>query len=408
MVVIAAAVGGYILAHENLKLPGLGAGPGPQLLHAEGRVPDRPGGHARARARRSRSPAPRSAKSRASTCTTGSPTVTMKVTPKYARFYHNATLLLRPKTQLQDITVEVNPGTPSAGKLHERRNDPALADRAEHQLRRIPRRRSTPKRAPTCRSCWRAPAKGFEQQRQGAVGDAQALRPDRPLRAGDRRSELQIRHANIARSIHNFRLLMRSARRQGHPARRSSSTPPTPCSRTFAKEDANLQSTLHLLPGALAQDRRRGWASSPTAANVLGPTLHELQPFASALGPRAAKRRAALARTTTPIIKNEIRPFAREILPVVNELEPATKQLAEAFPKLATQLLGAQRILQRARLQPRRQPGRLPVLPRLGEPQPQQRRQHRRRPRPARAQPDLLQLQRAAAPRRRRGSQPER
>ena len=26
MVVIAAAVGGYILAHENLKLPGLGAG----------------------------------------------------------------------------------------------------------------------------------------------------------------------------------------------------------------------------------------------------------------------------------------------------------------------------------------------------------------------------------------------
>ena len=43
--------------------------------------------------------------------------VTMKVTPKYARFYRNATLLLRPKTQLQDITVEVNPGTPNAGHL---------------------------------------------------------------------------------------------------------------------------------------------------------------------------------------------------------------------------------------------------------------------------------------------------
>ena len=48
--------------------------------------------------------------------------VTMKVTPKYARFYRNATLLLRPKTQLQDITVEVSPGTPRRGQAAERRS----------------------------------------------------------------------------------------------------------------------------------------------------------------------------------------------------------------------------------------------------------------------------------------------
>ena len=47
----------------------------------------------------------------------GVATVTMKVTPKYARFYKNATLLMRPKTALQDITIEVSPGTPVAGKL---------------------------------------------------------------------------------------------------------------------------------------------------------------------------------------------------------------------------------------------------------------------------------------------------
>ena len=40
--------------------------------------------------------------------------------------------------------------------------------------------------------------------------------------------------------------------------------------------------------------------------------------------------------TTTPIIKNEVRPFAREILPTVNQIAPDTKELAEAFPKLAT------------------------------------------------------------------------
>ena len=37
----------------------------------------------------------------------------------------------------------------------------------------------------------------------------------------------------------------------------------------------------------------------------------------------------------TPIIKNEIRPFAREILPVVNQLKPDTQELGEAFPKLS-------------------------------------------------------------------------
>jgi hypothetical protein len=68
---------------------------------------------------------------------------------------------------------------------------------------------------------------------------------------------------------------------------------------------------------------------------VLGPTLHELQPFASALGP-ANEATQQMARAVTPIIKNEIRPFAREILPAVNEIAPDTKELSEAFPKLAT------------------------------------------------------------------------
>ncbi len=52
MIVIAAVVGGYILAHENLILPGWVPVLGKSYLHAEGRLPDRPGADARARARR--------------------------------------------------------------------------------------------------------------------------------------------------------------------------------------------------------------------------------------------------------------------------------------------------------------------------------------------------------------------
>src|SRR5205085_10581852 len=43
--------------------------------------------------------------------------VTLRVPPRYARSYRDATLLMRPKTGLQDMTVEVNPGTREAGRL---------------------------------------------------------------------------------------------------------------------------------------------------------------------------------------------------------------------------------------------------------------------------------------------------
>ena len=69
---------------------------------------------------------------------------------------------------------------------------------------------------------------------------------------------------------------------------------------------------------------------------MLGPTLHELRPFASALGP-ANNATRALALQTTPILKNEIRPFAREILPtIIGARALDTKELSEAFPKLAS------------------------------------------------------------------------
>jgi phospholipid/cholesterol/gamma-HCH transport system substrate-binding protein len=102
----------------------------------------------------------------------------------------------------------------------------------------------------------------------------------------------------------------------------------------FAKEDANVQSTLRLLPGALAKTRS-GLGKLATATAVLGPTLHELHPFATSLGPaNEATRRLSLK--TTPIIRDEIRPFARQILPTISQLHPDTQALAETFPKLAT------------------------------------------------------------------------
>src|ERR1700712_1047642 len=116
MVVIAAGVGGYILAHENLKLPGW--------------VPVFGRSYYSLKAEIQTAQAVTPGQGQAVTIAgakigevqnvnlhNGIATVSMKVTPKYAHIYRNATMLLRPKTQLQDITVEINPGTASAGKL---------------------------------------------------------------------------------------------------------------------------------------------------------------------------------------------------------------------------------------------------------------------------------------------------
>ena len=117
MIVIAAVVGGYILAHQNLHLPGW--------------VPVLGRNSYTLKARFQTAQAVTPGQGQAVTIAgakvgevasvelkDGVATVTMRVTPKYARFYKNATMLMRPKTALQDMTIEVNPGTRTAGKLH--------------------------------------------------------------------------------------------------------------------------------------------------------------------------------------------------------------------------------------------------------------------------------------------------
>jgi phospholipid/cholesterol/gamma-HCH transport system substrate-binding protein len=255
----------------------------------------------------------------------------MRLTPKYARLYRNATMLLRPKTQLQDITVEVDPGTPSAGKLPSGSTLPLAQTAPNINFDEF-------------LSALDAETRAYLQELLAGAGEAlknngkalsATLKRFDPTAKETQRiaSELEIRHANIARSIHNFRLLMEALGGKDKQLAQLIDASNAVFA-TFAKEDRNLQSTLHLLPGALTKTRS-GLGKLATAAHVLGPTLHKLQPFASSLGP-ANDATAKLARATTPIIKNEVRPFAREILPTINQIAPATKGLSEAFPKLST------------------------------------------------------------------------
>jgi phospholipid/cholesterol/gamma-HCH transport system substrate-binding protein len=331
MVVIAAVVGGYILAHENLKLPSWV----PVLGH----------NYYTLRAEFQTAQAVTPGQGQAVTIAgakigeiasvelhNGVAIVTMKVTPKYGAYiYRNATLLLRPKTQLQDITVEVNPGTPTAGKLHSgevlplAQTDPNV-DFDEFLAGLDAETRSYLQEL--------LAGLGIGLKGNGKALSAALKRFDPTARYTEEiAQQVEIRHANVARSIHNFRVLTQALGDKDEQLSQLVDAS-NAVFKTFAQEEASFKKTLALLPGALHKTGV-GLGKLATATHVLAPTLHELEPFARALGPaNAATRRLALK--TTPIIKNEVRPFAHEILPVVDELGPTTQKLGEALPKLAT------------------------------------------------------------------------
>ena len=330
MVVIAAAVGGYILAHENLKLPGWVPvlGHNYYTLKAEFQTAQAvtPGqGQAVTVA------GAKVGEVQSVDLHEGIAVVTMRVTPKYARFYKNATLLLRPKTQLQDITVEVNPGTPSAGKLNSGETVPLQQTAPNVNFDEFLAGLDAETRA-YLQALLAGAGEGLNRNGRSLSAVFKRFYPAAKY-GNEIQQELTKRHENISHSIHNFRLLMEAL--GGKDKQLSELVDASNAVfETFAKEEANLQKTLHLLPGALGKTGK-ALNKLGNASEVVGPTLKELNPFAKALAPaQHASSEAALK--TTPIIRNEIRPFAREILPTVNELGPSTKAIGEAFPKLAT------------------------------------------------------------------------
>jgi phospholipid/cholesterol/gamma-HCH transport system substrate-binding protein len=330
MVIIAAGVGGYILAHENFKLPSWV----PVLGH----------NYYTLKADFQTAQAVTPGQGQAVTVAgakigeiasvdlhQGIAVVTMKVTPKYAHFYKNATLLLRPKTQLQDITIEVNPGTPSAGKLRNGEILPLSQTAPNINFDEFLAGLDTETQA-YLRELLAGAGEGFDHNDLAFAATLKRFEP--AARFGKEiQRELARRDENVAHSIHNFSLLTEALGTKDKQIAQLVDAS-NAVFETFSKEDANLQSTLKLLPGALHKTGVN-LGKLGTASDQIGPALHKLRPFAKALGPaQEATKRFAIK--TTPIFKSEIRPFAREILPTVNELGPDTQGLGEAFPKLAT------------------------------------------------------------------------
>jgi phospholipid/cholesterol/gamma-HCH transport system substrate-binding protein len=95
----------------------------------------------------------------------------------------------------------------------------------------------------------------------------------------------------------------------------------------FASEDQNVSQAIADLPGTLQQTTST-LAKVQTFADALGPAATNLLPAVKAI-PAANQALSALAVPGAPIVKNQIRPFVVAARPVVQNLRPAAVNLAD-------------------------------------------------------------------------------
>jgi phospholipid/cholesterol/gamma-HCH transport system substrate-binding protein len=263
----------------------------------------------------------------------GRAVVTMKIRAKYTPLYKNASALLRPKTGLNDMMIELSPGTKAAGELP--RKQPIQISQT---LPNVNADEILAALDGDTRAYLQLLVQGGGQALGGNGKNLSAtFKRFEPLNRDIRRITrlLAKRRVNISRTIHNFRQLSDAVgEKDTELAQLVDSS--NAVFKAFANQDANLRQSLQLLPDTL-KTTQSALGKADKLALQLGPTLGKLRPGARALGPTLVATRPFL-RDTTPVIKNQLRPFARDALPVVKILRPAADDLAQITPDLTSSI----------------------------------------------------------------------
>jgi phospholipid/cholesterol/gamma-HCH transport system substrate-binding protein len=263
----------------------------------------------------------------------GRAVVSTEIKPRYAQIYPNATVLLRPKTGLKDMVLELDPGSRSSG--------PALKSGATISVSNT----LPDVNLDEVLAGLDADSRDYLQLLVAAGGQALGGSNGKRLASVLRRfdptardlakaaSLVAQRRQNLRRVIHNFQLL---ATALGKNDKQLSEfvVNSNGVFKHFAAQNQNLGETVALLPSALSA-ANTALIKTDRLAKTLGPTLQQLRPAARALGP-SLKASQPFLRGSTPIIRDQLRPFARKAQPAVNALAPAASQLSAATPKLTT------------------------------------------------------------------------
>ena len=325
LVIIATAVGGYILANQRLRFPFLEEKPfqlNAAFSTAQAVTPGqgqtvrvagvRIGDISKVRLRN------------------GQAIITMDLDPEYKDLVHtDSTALLRPKTGLKDMFIELDPGSPSA----------PLAK----QGWTLPIQNTLPDINPDeilsaldvdTRDYLKLLVNGAGRGLQGRGNDLrEVLRRFEPTNRDIARvtSEIEKRKSNLRQLVNSLQRLNTELAGRDDDLSELVSASAT-VFRAFASENRNISLAVRRFPGALRQTTDT-LGRVETFAEVLGPTAEKLRPAVRSLN-RANLAIGPFAREAAPILRQDIRPFVRSARPLVRDLKTPGKQLADATPDL--------------------------------------------------------------------------
>jgi len=275
--------------------------------------------------------------------------VTMEIDQEFKDVVHtNATALLRPRTGLKDMFIELDTGTRAKPLMKENGRIKVANTAPDVDADEILSALDTDTRA-----YLRLLINGIGKGLKGRGNDLrEVLARLGPLHRDIARvnSAFAERRRELARLIHNYgstvtelatrdRELTTLVRAQSAVFERWSSE-----DRNVALAVSRLPSTLRTVRSALVKVNQLG-REIPPGFNALRPAVRQLH--------RTNLQVRPFAREATPILRDRIRPFVRRARPFIRDVRPAAQNLARGAPDLREVFFELNRFFNMAAYNPR-------------------------------------------------------
>lgn len=265
----------------------------------------------------------------------GHAVVGMDIEPKYMKLIHpDASFLLRPKTNLNDMIVEVEPGT---AKGH-------VESGAEFTLAQTEPNTNLDAFLGTLDADTRQYLQLLVAGGAQGIGGrgkqlGNALRRFGPFvhYTAKLNKAVAARHVALARTIHDFNLLTTELARREDSVKRFVTSSRAALG-NFANQQQSVQDAFREFPASL-EAAKAGLASSNRFSQVAYPSLVKLIPQAQALTPAFKATEQLFAETTAPI-RDQIRPFSREVRPVLAKSAEAAEPFEKTVKNFGNSLTG--------------------------------------------------------------------
>jgi phospholipid/cholesterol/gamma-HCH transport system substrate-binding protein len=265
----------------------------------------------------------------------GHAVVGMDIEPRYMQLLHpDASFLLRPKTGLNDMVVEVEPGS---GKKQ-------IEDGAHFTLAQTEPNTNLDAFLATLdqdtRQYIQLLVAGGAQGLGGRGKQfSNALRRFQPFvhYVAKLNTAVAQRHVELAKVIHNFGRLTIELGRHDTELKRFVTSSDAALG-NFANQQQAIQDSLQEFPAALRAGNA-GLASSERFSRVAYPALTSLIPQAQALTPAFKATERLFSQTTAPI-RDQIRPFTRQIRPVLTHANEGSGPLNKTVRSFGNSLGG--------------------------------------------------------------------